>query len=100
MKYFWTELLRKPFEKENKKYFGLLTTGAILHHAAREYFKLKEETGAPSLTGICHIVTTVFGKYGIPEKKYIDQFDNAEDLGDALESTSNIPFLMKKSFFT
>lgn len=42
------------------------------------------------------MATTVIGKFYIPRKILITEFNNADELGDALESTCNIPFIVKK----
>jgi len=62
--------------------------------------KLCKETNIPSLDNNLHFQVSVIGKYYIPKKLIISDFKDEEDLGDALESTCNIPFLIKKSFFT
>lgn len=100
MKFFWENLLRKPFEVKYRKYYGFFTTGDILKWSAYEYFKLAQETGIPTFNGVMHIATTVVGKYYLPKKLMIEDIQSPEDLGEALESTCNVPYIVKNKLFT
>lgn len=51
MKFFWENLLRKPFEVKYRKYYGFFTTGDILRWSAYEYFRLAEEINLPTFNG-------------------------------------------------
>ncbi|KRW98131.1 Acyl transferase/acyl hydrolase/lysophospholipase [Pseudocohnilembus persalinus] len=100
MKFFWENLLRKPFEVKYRKYYGFFTTGDILRWSAYEYFRLAEEINLPTFNGVLHFVTTTIGRYYMPKKLLIENIKSPEELGDALESTCNVPFIVKNKFFT
>ncbi|KAL4483284.1 hypothetical protein ABPG72_007926 [Tetrahymena utriculariae] len=99
LKHFYLNRIRKFFEKENRKYYGFFTSGALIEKYCYEQWDLMEEQKFPHVNGIFHCyVSQVEGLFSL-KKKLIDNFEDKYDFTEALISSAMIPILTRPKIF-
>ena len=99
MRYWHSNSGRKFYEPPNKKYMGFITTGDLVYNLSKDYFNFCREKGIPDLKGKFHCAITVFKNFGI-ENEILDDFENAEDFGNAIKASCFLPGIMGWGIYT
>jgi hypothetical protein len=95
MKFFYRTQLRRFFEKENRKYYGLFTNGDLIKQISSEFWDLMLEykDSIPDISSVYHLYITTVEKIIIMKPKLIDTFETKEDFVEATLCSSFIPMI-------